>query len=80
MYNDYDGFLKESLIKEFHWYEEEFDLIFKNKKNCTIKDFKLANLILEKLGKIVCIFQSDQLLDTLASTISNIKRKYPNFF
>jgi len=80
MYNDYDGFLKESLIEEFHWHEEEFDLIFKNKKKYTVKDFQIANLILEKLGKILSSFQSDRLLETLASKISNIKRKYPDFF
>ncbi|MFW9898692.1 MAG: hypothetical protein ACFFDO_05470 [Candidatus Thorarchaeota archaeon] len=80
MYSDYDGILKESLIQDVHWYEEEFDLIFKNKNNYTVKDLQLANLILEKLAKILGICQSEQLMDSLASTINNIKKRYPDFF
>lgn len=80
MYNDYDGILKESMIQDFHWYEEEFNLIFKNKNKCTVKDLQLANLILEKLAKILSICQSEQLMDSLTSIISNIKKRYPDFF
>ena len=80
MYNDYDGILKESMIQDFHWYKEEFDLIFKNKNKYTVKDLQLANLILEKLAKILSICQSEQLMDSLTSIISNIKKRYPDFF
>ena len=77
---DYDSILKESLKDDLFWFEEEFDLIFKNKKKFSNQDLNLANLFLKKLIKILSVCQNEQLLDSLASTIINIKRKYPEFF
>jgi len=78
--SDYDSILRESVQNDLFWYEQEFDLIFRNKKEFALKDLKLANLILEKLIKILSIYQNEQLLDSFALTINNIKRKYPAFF
>lgn len=78
--SDYDSILRESIQNDLFWYEQEFDLIFRNKKEFLLKDLNLANLILEKLIKILSICQNEQLLDSFALTINKIKRKYPAFF
>lgn len=76
---------EESLKREFqrklNWFEEEFDLIFKNKTHhYTQEDIKLANKILDKLSETINQYKNEKLLYSLVKTLNNIEKKHPEFF
>ncbi|MFX1322240.1 MAG: hypothetical protein ACFFAQ_11415 [Promethearchaeota archaeon] len=76
---------EESLKREFqrklNWFEEEFDLIFKNKTHYyTKEDIKLANKILDKLSETINQYKNEKLLYSLVKTLNNIEKKHPEFF
>lgn len=73
--------LKKEFKQKLHWFEEEFDLIFKNKTHhYTDDDIKLANLLLDKLSETINQYRDEKLLYPLVSTLNNIERKHPEFF
>lgn len=67
--------------QKLRWFEEEFDLIFRNKTHHYNKDdFKLANLLLDRLSETINEYRDEKLLYPLVSALNNIERKHPEFF
>ena len=77
---NYDLLLIQNVEELILWFEEEFDIIFKSKENFSNQDINLGILIIENLIKFLKAYPNDQLLDLLISTLSNIRKKYPDFF
>lgn len=73
--------LKREFQRKLNWFEEEFDLIFKNKTHhYTKEDIKLANKILDKLSETINQYRNEKLLYSLVKTLNNIEKKHPEFF
>ena len=73
--------LKREFQRKLNWFEEEFDLIFKNKTHhYTKEDIKLANKILDKLSETINQYKNEKLLYSLVKTLNNIEKKHPEFF
>ena len=67
--------------QKLRWFEEEFDLIFRNKTHhYTNEDIKLANQLLDRLSETINQYRDEKLLYPLVSTLNNIERKHPEFF
>ncbi len=67
--------------QKLRWFEEELDLIFKNKTHHYTKDdIKLANQILDRLSETINEYRDEKLLFPLVSALNNIERRYPEFF
>lgn len=78
---DDQNLIKKEFKQKLIWFEEEFDMIFKNKTyNYTKNDLKLANEILDKLSETINEYRNEKLLFDLVSTLNNIERKHPEFF
>jgi len=78
---DDQSYIKSEFKQKLRWFEEEFDLIFKNKTyNYTKDDFHLANEILDRLSETINEYRNEKLLFHLVSTLNNIERKHPEFF
>ena len=77
---NFDHLLIQNVEESILWFEEEFDLIFKSKENFSNQDINLGILIIEYLVKFLKAYPNEQLLDLLISTLSNIRKKYPDFF
>ncbi|MFX1257950.1 MAG: hypothetical protein ACFFAN_08830 [Promethearchaeota archaeon] len=76
-----DNELRTEFKQKLRWFEEEFDLIFKNKThNYTKDDIKLANQLLDKLSESINEYRNEKLLYPLVSTLNNIEKKHPEFF
>lgn len=72
---------KREFKSKLSWFDEEFDLIFKNKThNYTAKDIKLANQLLDKLSETINQFRNEILLYPLVKTLKNIEKKHPELF
>jgi hypothetical protein len=78
---DDQSYLKSEFKQKLLWFEEEFDLIFKNKTyNYTKEDIRLANEILDKLSETINEYRNEKLLYYLVNTLNSIERKHPEFF
>jgi len=78
---DDQNLIKKEFKQKLIWFEEEFDMIFKNKTyNYTKNDLKLANEILDKLSETINGYRNEKLLFDLVSTLNNIEKKHPEFF
>jgi len=67
--------------QKLKWFEEEFDLIFKNKmRNYTREEKKLAYSLLNKLSETINEYPDETLISPLVSTLNAIEKKYPEFF
>lgn len=78
---DDQNLIKEEFKQKLYWFEEEFDMIFRNKRrNYTKDDLRLANEILDKLSETVNEYRNEKLLFDLVSTLNNIEKKHPEFF
>lgn len=77
---DFDYLLTQNIEDLILWFEEEFDLIFQNKENLSDQDINLGILIIENFVEVLKANPYDRLLDLLVSSLSNIRRKYPDFF
>ncbi len=77
---DFDYLLTQNIEDLILWFEEEFDLIFQNKENLSDQDINLGILIIENFVEVLKANPDDRLLDLLVSSLSNIRRKYPDFF
>ncbi|MHA1489265.1 MAG: hypothetical protein ACTSRI_06385 [Promethearchaeota archaeon] len=78
---DFASILEESFKKELSWLELEFDILFFNKKGKYTKlDKKIAKEIFNSVKKNKFFFQNEKLSNLLELTLSNIQRKYPDFF
>ena len=73
--------LKIEFKQKLRWFEEEFELIFKNKThNYTEDDIKLANQLLDRLSETINEYRNEKLLYSLVSTLNRIERKHPELF
>ena len=78
---DDQNLIKEEFKEKLNWFEEEFDMIFRNKtRTYTKDDLRLANEILDKLSETVNEYRNEKLLFDLVSTLNNIEKKHPEFF
>ena len=77
---NFDRLLIQTLEDLILWFEEEFDLIFQSKENLSDQDINLGILIIENFVEVLKANPDNRLLDLLVSSLSNIRRKYPDFF
>jgi len=78
---DYDKILEETLKDELEWLEQEFELLFRNKRNnCSRKDITMATSILDNVIDNIKMNSNDQLLNLLAITLNKLEKTFPDFF
>ena len=77
---DYEKVLEDSLKDELEWLEEEFKLIFQNKKTKTKEEIALGTQILDQVIENIKTGNSEELLNLLAITLNRIEASYPEFF
>ncbi len=78
---DYDKLLEDTLKNELEWLEQEFELLFRNKKNkCSRKDITMATSILDNVVDNLKMNSNDQLLNLLVITLNRLEKTYPDFF
>ncbi|MHA1255296.1 MAG: hypothetical protein ACTSPS_06815 [Promethearchaeota archaeon] len=77
----YKSVLQKNFQEELHWYEEEFDIMFKNKQErYTKQEIDIGNQILNRLTEIINIYHHEDFLHQLVEILNNLERKYPSFF
>ena len=78
---DYEGLLEDNLKEELTWLEEEFNFLFKSKRNKYTKyELSLGSKILDNLIDNIKTNNSEELLSLLAITLNKIEHTYPSFF
>ncbi|KKM84880.1 hypothetical protein LCGC14_1294660 [marine sediment metagenome] len=77
---DYDRILVDNFKEELEWLEDEFDLLFKHKKNYSKDDIALGNLIIEKVIDNISSNDSEELINLLTITLNRIEQTYSEFF
>jgi len=78
---DYEGLLEDNLKEELTWLEEEFNFLFKSKRNKYTKyELSLGSKILDNLIDNIKSNNSEELLNLLAITLNKIEHTYPSFF
>ena len=78
---DYEKILLDNLKNELDWLEQEFDIIFKFKKDkYTESDISVGNKILSNVIENIKNNRSEELLNLLAITLNKIEKTYPEFF
>lgn len=77
---DYDRILVDNFKEELDWLEDEFELLFKHKKNYSKDDIALGNQIIEKIIDNISSNDSEELLNLLTITLNRIEQTYPEFF
>jgi cell division FtsZ-interacting protein ZapD len=78
---NYEHILEENLRNELLWLEEEFDILFKSKKeDLTQEDIKLGNQILNNVIDNLNLINNEDLLTSLALSLERIENSYPDFF
>ncbi|TKJ24004.1 MAG: hypothetical protein CEE43_02230 [Promethearchaeota archaeon Loki_b32] len=77
---DYERILQDNLKSELEWLVEEFELLFKNKKEKTKEVLMLGNKILDNIIDNIKTSNSEELINLLAITLNNNETSYPEFF
>lgn len=80
---DYNRIIEDDLKDEIEWLEEEFDMLFRQKKirQCYSKnDISIGNQILDNIVETVRSNKNEELLNLLALTLNKIEKTYPEFF
>ena len=78
---DYDKILEDTLKEELEWLEQEFELLFRPKKEkYTKKDITMGNQILDNVIDCVKTNSNEGLLNLLAITLNKIEQAFPEFF
>ena len=78
---NYDEILEKKLKEDLDWLREEFDLLFRSKKEGYSKqDKKIASEILEKVIENTNIYNNPDLVSVLSLTLQNIEKSYPQLF
>lgn len=73
--------LEESLKEELIWIKEEFNILFKSKKeNFTKKDKEIANAILDYMLEYTYVYDDIILYNLLFDAMENIEKMYPELF
>jgi hypothetical protein len=77
----YHEILEESLKKELDWLKNEFEILFKSKiENCSKKDRKIANDILDYVLENTHAYDNVILYNLLFDALENIEKTYPKLF
>ena len=77
----YNGVLQKNFQEELHWYEEEFDITFKNKQEgYTKQEIEIGNQILNHLTDTINIYHHETFLHQFVEILNDLERKYPSFF
>ena len=75
---DFDNMIETNVIQELEWLREEFDFLFRFKKNnFTEKDRELSNKILETIIDKYSGTLDDKIVDLLSKSIELIEDNYP---
>jgi len=78
---DYERILQDNLKSELEWLEEEFEYLFKGKKEkYSQEDISLGNQILDNVIDDIKTNDNEDLLNLLAITLNKIEQSYPEFF
>ena len=78
---DYENTLREELVQNLNWLEEEFSFLFNSKKHKFSQQEKaLANQIIENISECVNSFRDLELNELLISTVKSIRSIYPALF
>ncbi len=78
---DYEKILEDNLRSELDWLEEEFNFLFKSKKEkYTQHEINMGSMILDKVIDNIKTNHSEELLNLLAVTLNKIEHTYPQFF
>ena len=77
---NFEKILEDNLLEELEWLEDEFKLLFKDKKNFTKDDISLGNSILDKMLDSIQSQDNEDVLNMLAITLNRIEQTYPDFF
>lgn len=80
---DYKKLLEDNLKKELEWLEEEFEMLFRQKKvmKCyTPDDIAIGNQILDNVIENLQNNNNTEALNMLALTLNKIEQIYPEFF
>lgn len=77
---NFEKILEDNLLEELEWLEDEFKLLFKDKKNFTKDDISLGNSILDKMLDNIKSSDKEDVLNCLAITLNRIEQTYPDFF
>ena len=78
---DYEGLIESSLKEELTWLEEEFNFLFKFKKDqYTKEEITMGSMILDNVVDNIKNNNSEELLNLLAITLNKIEHTFPEFF
>ena len=78
---DYEGLIESSLKEELTWLEEEFNFLFKFKKEeYTKEELSMGSMILDNVIDNIKTNNSEELLNLLAITLNKLEHSYPDFF
>ena len=77
---NYNRILEDTIKEELVWLEQEFNYLFRNKKEVTENDIKMGNQILNNIIDNINISNNKDLLDFLTLTLDKIEQTYPQFF
>jgi len=78
---NYNRILEDTIKEELIWLEQEFDFLFKAKKEgSTENDIKMGNQILNNVIDNINISNNKDLLNFLTLTLDKIEQTYPQFF
>ncbi|MHA2281151.1 MAG: hypothetical protein ACXAC5_09895 [Promethearchaeota archaeon] len=78
---DYEKLLEDNLKEELSWLEEEFNFLFKSKRDkYTKEDFNTGSMILDNVIDNIKTNNNQEILNLLAITLNKIEHTYPEFF
>jgi len=78
---DYENMLKDGLIQNLNWLEEEFNFLFNSKeRNYSQEDRALAHQIIKDITESIHCSEDVRLEELLIDTLKSIKSIYPELF
>ncbi|GAG75286.1 hypothetical protein ES703_86502 [subsurface metagenome] len=77
---DYERILQDNLKSELDWLVDEFEMLFKNKKEVSKEEISLGNQILDNVIDNIKTNNNEELLNLLAITLNKIEHDFPEFF
>lgn len=75
---NYNKILKETLINDLKWLQEEFYFLFNNTNSNNQKE--LALQILRQVIERFDLGEDEEMVDLLATTLEDLEKTYPSFF
>jgi len=76
---DFSKIIKNSILDDLNWFEDEMNELYLDKDNYTKKEIKQAINIIDQFRKIIDVIYDKQVKDILKSTLKRIENKYPEF-